>query len=182
MRPVRAHACFAKAQNPPRRFRTAQTSGGNRRPFCVGSRIKIQSVKGSPRMPIASDKGDTPLFPAVCSAARHGCTSEGRRALPVRVRAFRRGEAHDACDALYLPIRMMHTQEDFRKIGFILDRQASRYIDFVRFGDAAKADFALPLQIKQAGGQKELTARLYDLQRRLRAARPAVCPLQSASP
>ena len=40
MRPMRAHACFAKAQNPPRRFRAAQTSGGNRRPFCVGSRIK----------------------------------------------------------------------------------------------------------------------------------------------
>lgn len=58
-----------------------------------------------------------------------------------------------ACAALYLLIRMMHTQEDFRKIGFILDRQVSRYIYFIRFGNAAKADFALPLQIKQAGDQ-----------------------------
>lgn len=53
---------------------------------------------------------------------------------------------------------------------------------FCSIRERGKADFALPLQIKQAGGQKELTARLYALLRRLRAARPAVCPLQSASP
>ena len=114
-----------------------------------------------------------PLFPTVCSAARRACASE-IPCIAVRVRAFRREEAYDACAALYLLIRTMHTQEDFRKIDFILDRQASRYIYFVRFGNAAKADFTLPLQIKQAGGQKVLTARLYALLRRLRAARPAV--------